>query len=192
MTTELEKMMTGQEYSGLDEKLKSLRNTSNEICLEYNGTLDDKRRKELLVKLLSKESELPTLEGPIHITYGFCTSFGKNCYANFNLTILDHGTVTVGNNVMIGPGCTIVTAVHPIKAEERIVKTNENGRNYDVETARPVIIEDNCWIGASVTICPGVRIGKASVILPGSVVTKDIPANVIASGVPCRTMRDIY
>ncbi len=191
MKTEFEKMLAGEEYNGLAPELMEKRTHAQILCAKYNNSDENWDRSTTIWRLISNESELPTFEGPIHFTYGCNTKFGKNCYANFNLTVLDHGGVTFGDNVMIGPNCTIVTAIHPIKYEERNLKKDEVGNLYDVETAKPVKIGDNCWLGASVTVCPGVTIGNGSVILPGSVVTENVPENSMAGGVPCKVIKAI-
>lgn len=124
------------------------------------------------------------VEPPVHANFGGKNVFiGKNFYANSNLMLVDDGKITIGDNVMIGPNVTIATAIHPLCAEERSKK--ENQRN------EPVVIGNNVWIASGVTVLPGVTIGDCSVIGAGSVVTKDVPAGVLAFGNPCRVIRSI-
>ena len=108
------------------------------------------------------------------------TEIGKNFFANFNLVILDVCKVKIGDNVLMGPNVSIYTATHP---------TNAKLRNSGLEFGKPIEIGNGCWIGGSVVLIPGVKIGENSVIGAGSVVTKDIPANVIAVGNPCKVIK---
>lgn len=123
------------------------------------------------------------IEPPFHANWGgkHCY-FGNGVYANSNLTLVDDGKITVGNNVMFGPNVTLCTATHPVAPELR-----EKQIQYNL----PVTIGDNCWLGAGVTVLPGVTIGENSIIGAGSLVNKDIPANVVAVGVPCKVLRPI-
>ena len=123
--------------------------------------------------------------------YGVFTSVGARTYANFNFTCLDCAPVTIGSDVFFGPNVSIYTAMHPLRWQERNLRRREDGSVYDLEYAKPVAIGDNCWIGGSVTICGGVTIGEGCVIGAGSVVTRDIPPNSLAAGVPCRVLRPI-
>lgn len=189
--TEEEKMISGQIYNSLDDGLRQKRERASALCRDYNSTADGKKREELLSNLLSYESKPVSLEGPIHFTYGSHTVFGAGCYANFNFTVLDHAPVTVGNNVMFGPNCTLLTALHPLLAEERIPHPGTDGQPCCTERAAPVTVGDRCWLAANVTVCPGVIVGAGAVIAAGSVVTSDIPENVLAAGVPCRVLRSL-
>lgn len=119
---------------------------------------------------------------PFHCDYGFNIEVGDNFYANYNLTILDVAKVKIGSNVFVAPNVSIYTAGHPVHYE---------ARNSMYEYGIAVTIGDNCWIGGNAVICPGVKIGNGVVIGAGSVVTKDIPDNVIAAGNPCKVIREI-
>ena len=121
----------------------------------------------------------------------FLFYFGKGCFANFNLTILDCCPVSIGANVFIGTGVSIVTPVHPLLPTERNMYVNEKGILTDKEYAKPIVIGSNCWIASNVTICGGVTIGDGCVIGAGSVVTRNIPAGSFAAGNPCRVIRKI-
>ncbi|MDW2205228.1 sugar O-acetyltransferase, partial [Vibrio sp. 1636] len=121
-------------------------------------------------------------EPPLRANWGRHTYLGDNVYANFNLTLVDDTYIYIGNSVMIGPNVTIATAGHPIEPDLR-----REVAQFNI----PVHIEDNVWIGANSVVLPGVTIGENSVIGAGSVVTKDIPSNVVAVGNPCRVLREI-
>ena len=182
--TEKEKMLAGKLYYAGDEELAGDRITAKKLCMRYN-TLepDDWNGKEKVLKaLLGAMGKSAYLEPPIHIDYGWNLRVGENFYSNYNLVVLDCGTVTIGNDVMIGPNVGIYAAGHPIDAETR---------NTLLEYGKPITIEDSVWIGGGVTINAGVTIGAGSVIASGSVVTKDIPSGVLAGGVPCRVIRPI-
>lgn len=142
----------------------------------------DNSALEELKKCFGKASDDMVLTPPVYFDHGDRIMFGKHFYANTDLTILDENYVTFGDNVYLAPHVSIYTAGHPIDAAIR---------NTDVEYAKPVTIGSNVWIGGNVVINPGVTIGSNVVIGSGSVVTKDIPDNVIAVGNPCRVLREI-
>ncbi|MDO5517826.1 MAG: sugar O-acetyltransferase [Clostridium sp.] len=143
---------------------------------------DFKKIREIANNLVSGSKKNLMIVPPFHCDYGFNIEVGDNFFANYNCTILDVGKVTIGSNVLLAPNVSIYTAGHPIHPE---------ARNSMYEYGIPVQIDDNVWIGGNVVICPGVHIGKNVVIGAGSVVTKDIPENVIAAGNPCRVIREI-
>lgn len=190
--TEKEKMIKGEIYDSSDAELTKMRGFAHELCREYNQIpeTDAKRRAEILEKLLPNHKNL-YLQGPIQFDYGAFTTFGENCYANFNLVILDVCPVNIGNNVLFGPNCSVVTPLHPVYAEERKPQKQSDGSYKLLEFAKPITIKDNVWCAANVTICGGVTIGENCVIGAGSVVTRDIPPNSFAAGVPCKAIREI-
>ena len=189
--TEKEKMLAGLIYDPADDELQTLRTNAHKLCNAYNKLdEDDAARGEILSNLLPFGNGV-YLQGPIYFDYGCFTTFGKNCYANFNLTILDCCPVTIGDNVFIGTGVSIVTPVHPFLHDERNMYVNEKGVLTDKEYAKPIVIGSNCWIASNVTICGGVTVGEGSVIGAGSVVTRDIPSGVLAAGNPCRVIRKL-
>ena len=183
MTTK-EKMRAGMLYTDLEEDLIAARLACREFVYEYNNTrpTEEEKRKTLLKKLLGSVGKDAWVEPPIHFAYGCNTHIGDFFYANFNLTVVDDIEVYIGNHVMFAPNVTITVTGHPVHPALR-----PNGDQFSF----PVIIEDYVWIGSNVTILPGVTIGKNSVIGAGSVVTKDIPPNVVAVGTPCRVLREI-
>ena len=193
MKTEKEKMLAGLIYDPLDEELLKLRNKAHRLCLEYNQTTEDEveKRTRILNELGIELGPNAYLQGPIFFDYGCFISFGENSYANFNLTILDTCPVKIGKNVMIGTGVSLVTPVHPLRYQERNPYLSEKGYYTTKEYAKPITVEDNCWIASNVTVCGGVIIGEGSVIGAGSVVTRSIPKNSFAAGNPCRVIREI-
>ena len=188
---EIEKAISGLEYNSRLDGMPERRKLVDELCLKFNNSLDDDERADILKELLSEQSQVPFLQGPIHFSYGWNISFGSYCFANFNLVINDPAKVEIGDNVQIGPNCTIATALHPMRWQDRNRTVDENGQDLLRETAKPVTIGSNCWISSSVTICPGVTIGEGSVIGAGSLVLHDIPAGVFAAGVPCKVIKPI-
>lgn len=185
MSSELEKMVSSKIYNAnYDKELLDLRNAAKELCFDYNKLRPSKTKakREIIKKLGIKTKENFTIEAPFYCDYGFNIEFGENFYANHNLIILDGARVKFGDNVFIAPSCTISTAGHPLDVKRR---------NEGLEYAYPIEIGDNVWIGADVTINPGVKIGQNSVIGSGSVVTKEIPANSLAYGNPCKVVRKI-
>lgn len=173
-----------EEDRAYEQVIEEQRQIAKEICFDYNNTrpMDVERKDELLHKLLGTCGESIWMEAPIHFAYGCNTHMGDHVYANFNLTVVDDGECRIGNYVMFAPNVVISTTGHPIHPSFR-----DKGAQFSL----PVVIKDHVWIGSNVTIMPGVTIGENSVIGAGSVVTRDIPDNVVACGVPCRVMREI-
>ena len=190
---EKEKMLKGQIYDPANEELVKLRAKAHKLCLEYNNTLEEKteQRQEILKEMGIKLGSNIYLQGPIYFDYGCFIEIGDNSYANFNLTILDTCPVKIGKNVFIGIGVSIVTPLHPLRYQERNIFLSDKGYYTDKEYAKPITIEDNCWIASNVTIRGGVTIGEGSVIGAGSVIVKSIPKNSFAAGNPCRVIREI-
>ena len=182
--TEKEKMIRGDWYVSLGEELFNDRQNASEIIFEYNSLhpREVEKRMDLLRSLFGESPKEFYIEQPFRCTYGYNIHWGENSYANFNCTILDCGRVTIGNNVMIGPNVNIFTANHALSINERM---------EGLEYADTIEIEDGVWIGGGTTINPWVRIGKNSVIGSGTVVTKNIPENVLAVGNPCRVIRKL-
>ena len=188
----IKKMLNGEMYDPNDEELVALRKKCHNLCREYNSLSEDSpRRIEILKEMGIKLGNNVFLQGPIYFDYGCFVSIGDNSYANFNFTILDTCPVTIGKNVFMGTGVSILTALHPMKYEERNQYKSEKGYMTDKEYGKPITVGDNCWIASSVTICPGVTIGEGCVIGAGSVVTRSIPKDSFAAGNPCKVIRKI-
>lgn len=189
---EKEKMLAGKIYDPTDEELTKLRTKAHRLSQRYNTLFeDDELRDTVIDELIPNKGKGVYLQGPVYFDYGIFTSFGENCYANFNFTVLDVCPVNIGNNVFFGPNCSLMTPMHPFMWQERNIKFKEDGTAYGDEYAKPINIGDNCWIAANVVITGGVTIGEGCVIGAGSVVTRDIPANSLASGNPCKVIREI-
>ncbi|NUW75822.1 sugar O-acetyltransferase [Vibrio mediterranei] len=173
-----------QNVYAYDEALAERQTECLETLYDFNHTRpsETKKRERIMQILFAEVGEDCYLEPPVHANWGIHTHFGNNVYANFNLTLVDDTHIYIGDHVMIGPNVTIATAGHPIEPEQRKVLAQFN---------IPVHIKNNVWIGANTVVLPGVTIGENSVIGAGSVVTKDIPANVVAVGNPCRVLREI-
>lgn len=183
--TEKEKMLAGEIYdANYDSQLIAERQECKELCRNYNDLRprETAAREELIVRILGHVDGPLLIEQPFYCDYGYNISVGKNFYANYNLVILDEAPVTFGDNVFIAPNCGFYTAGHPIDTLRR---------NKGLEYARPITVGDNVWIGANVCVLPGVTIGDNCVIGAGSVVVKDIPANSVAVGNPCRVVKTI-
>ena len=183
--TEKEKLHSGDLYLPTGEEIMSEQLDCLEKLYDFNATRPHEleRRGKLLKEMFAEIGENCYIEPPFHANWGgHHVHFGKNIYANFNLTLVDDTHIYVGDYTKFGPNVTVATAGHPI-----LPKLREQAYQYN----SPVRIGKCCWIGAGVVIVPGVTIGDNSVIGAGSVVTKDIPANVVAVGNPCRVMREI-
>ncbi len=181
---EKEKMLYGENYNAEDKELKKDRRHARQVCFEYNNTppADAEKMQKIMSSLLGKHGKNCGIRAPFYCDYGYNIEVGDNFFANFNLTILDGAKVTIGNNVFIAPNVGIYTAGHPLDAERR-----RSGEEY----AKPVSIGNDVWIGAGVSILPGVKIGDNCVIGAGSVVNKDIPDNSLAVGNPCKVIKQI-
>lgn len=192
--TEREKMSAGKLYDPFTEGMPEERTNAHRLCRLYNETIetDAEKRKEILDELLPNRGENVYLQGPIYFDFGTNIFMGKDSYANFNFTVLDEGKVSIGNSVFIGPNVSLLTAIHPLCYQDRNSFYHaKTGNITNMEYTAPITIGDNCWIAANVTVCGGVTIGEGSVIGAGSVVTRDIPANSLAAGNPCRVIRAI-
>ena len=179
------RMEEGRLYSPEDESILKEQTQCLLQLYRFNMTRPDEpeKRKELLSEMFAEIGEGCYIEPPLRANWGGRhVHFGKNVYANFNLTLVDDTHIYVGDYTMFGPNVVVASAGHPILPSLR-----EKAYQYNF----PVRIGKNCWIGAGVVIVPGVTIGAGTVIGAGSVVTKDIPANVVAVGNPCRVLREI-
>ena len=185
MSTNREKMVTGELYTCVDEEIVIEQTACLEKLYDYNQTRpsEGEKRLNMLKDMCAECGEGVYIEPPFHANWGgkHC-HFGKYVYANFNLTCVDDNHIYVGEYTMLGPNVVLASAGHPILPELR-----EKIYQYNI----PVHVGKNCWLGAGVIVMPGVSIGDGSVIGAGSVVTKDIPAGVVAYGNPCRVVRQI-
>lgn len=182
--TEYEKMMAGLAHLPQKPELRELRHKAREILFEFNRTSpnDHKTQNLLIQQLFGKADETTSVHEPFHCDYGVNIKVGKNFFANYHCVMLDNGGITIGDNVMFAPNVSLYTVGHPLDAQLR---------NAYWENAKPITIGNNVWIGGNVVILPGVTIGDNVVVGAGSVVTKDIPPNVLALGNPCRVVREI-
>ncbi len=182
--TEREKMTKGLPYKPHDRELVRGRLNARRLIREISVIPEDKerQRKQFFRELFAETGKNFYIENPFICDYGYNVHWGENAYANFGCIILDAAPVHIGKNVMMAPRVQILTATHPLEYE---------ARNSGIESAVPIHIGDNVWIGGGVIINPGVTIGNNSVIGSGSVVTKDIPENVVAVGNPCRVLKII-
>ncbi len=179
-----ERMLANLPYKAWMDGLSEERLENKKKIFRYNN-LDpgeEAKRDELIKEILGKTGENVTIESPFHCDYGYNIEIGENFFANYNLVILDVGKVRIGANAQIAPNVSIYTAGHPIHPDSR-----NSGYEYGID----ITIGDNVWIGGNTCIMPGVTIGNNVVIGAGSVVTKDLPDNVIAVGNPCRIVREI-
>lgn len=179
-----DRIAQGLLFTDMGEGLPEERLRGKELMYEFNHTRpsEEEKRRDLIGKMFGKVGKNVWIEPPVRFAYGSNIFIGDNFYANFNLTVVDDYHVIIGNNVLIAPNVTISVTGHPVHPELR-----NTGAMYSF----PVTLHDNVWIGSNVVINPGVTIGENTVIGAGSVVTGDIPANVVAVGVPCKVLRPI-
>ena len=183
--TERERMIAGKLYNPADAEIMQEQTGCAHFLKEYNalGQGDEARMKELMQQMFAEVGEGCYIQPPFYANWsGKHVHLGRNVYANFNLTLVDDADIYIGDMTMIAPNVTISTGTHPILPALR-----EKGLQYNLD----VHIGRNVWLGAGVIVLPGVTIGDNSVIGAGAVVTRDIPANVVAFGVPCRVVRPI-
>ncbi len=177
-------MITGEMYDPLDPELSNDRVRTRLLLKNLNESREDQpeERTRILKDLIPDAGEALWLQPPFYCDYGYNIKAGERVFFNFNCVVLDVAPVTIGSRTMFAPNVQIYTATHPIDPVER-----SSGKEY----AKPITIGNDVWVGGSTVICPGVTIGDRSVIGAGSVVTKDIPSDVIAAGNPCRVIRRI-
>lgn len=182
--SQLKRMLSGELYMAEGEELGKIRDNMLDKLYQYNHAHynNHKLRDELIKEILGGYKDKLKITPPVYFDYGKHTFVGKNFYANFDCIFLDVNTITIGDNVMFGPRVGLYTAGHPIDKDVRIT-----GLEYGL----PITIGNNVWIGGNVVVMPGVHIGDNTIIGSGSVVTKDIPSDVIAAGNPCKVIRKI-
>lgn len=184
MKTEKEKMLSGELYMASDDILSNERLHARVMLKSFNDSLPDESEKRagILMELMGKIGRNFHIEPPFYCDYGYNIEAGDDVFFNFNCVILDVCSVKIGDRVLCGPNVQIYTGTHPIDAQSR---------GTLIEYAKPISIGDDVWIGGSAVICPGVTIGARSIIGAGSVVTKDVPEDVLAAGNPCRVIRKL-
>ncbi|GAB6902100.1 sugar O-acetyltransferase [Kineosporia succinea] len=179
-----ERMRAGDLYIADDPEIAEASFVALDLMSAYNATTARQAplRRRILEQLLGGIGEASEIRPPLHVDYGTNIRIGARCFANFGLTALDVATITIGDDVQIGPHVQLLTPTHPVDPELRRAKW---------EAAEPVVIGDNVWLGGGVVVCPGVTIGENTVVGAGSVVTRDLPANVVAVGSPARVIREL-
>lgn len=184
MPSEKLKMLSGQPYDPMDAELSADRRRARLLCEALNATRDDEaaERARLLGELMPHAGPGLWLQPPFYCDYGSNITLGEKVFFNFNCVVLDVAPVSIGSHTLFGPAVQVYAATHPLSARER---------RAGLEAGKPVMIGSDVWVGGGAIICPGVRIGNASVIGAGSVVTRDVPAGVLAAGNPCRVIREI-
>ncbi len=184
MRSEKEKMVNGELYNAADQEVRNDRFEARRLTRLYNETFEteDENRTEILKELFGTTGENLYIEPTFRCDYGYNIHVAENFYANFDCVFLDVCEIKIGNNCFLAPGVHIYTATHPLNAKERI---------SGAEFGKPVTIGDNVWIGGRAIINPGVTIGNNSVIASGSVVTKDVPDNVVVGGNPAKVIKKI-
>lgn len=184
MPSEKEKMLAGEYYNAMDKELSADRLAARQATHAYNATAPDQfaERAAILKTLLGSAHKTAFIEPPFRCDYGYNIHAGKAFYANFGCVMLDVNRIEIGDHVKFGPNVQVYTAGHP---------TNPNERKAFKEFGLPITIGNNVWIGGGTILLPNVTIGDNSVIGAGSVVTKPIPANVVAAGNPCRIIKEL-
>lgn len=184
MSIEKQKMLAGELYSATDPELVADHLHAQNLLHQFNATRPDaaEERLELLLEIYGHFGHGSVVKPAFRCDYGYNILIGRNVFVNYDCVFLDCNRITIGDDVQIGPAVQIYTAQHP---------TDPETRRSGLEYALPVVIGDNAWIGGGTIVCPGVMIGADTVIGAGSVVTRDLPAGVIAAGNPCRVLKAI-
>ncbi|MCV2490959.1 sugar O-acetyltransferase [Geodermatophilus sp. YIM 151500] len=179
-----ERMLAGDLYIADDPELAEANAAALDLTAAYNATTvrQEPLRRALLERLLGAVGEDTAIRPPLHVDYGVHISIGARCFANYGLVALDVAAITIGDDVQIGPNVQLLTPTHPVEAGPRRDKW---------EAAEPITIGDNVWLGGGVIVLPGVTIGENTVVGAGAVVSRDLPANVVAVGNPARVVRTI-
>ena len=179
-----ERILAGDWYVADDADLLEAYQRAVDLTTAYNATTarEGERRRQLLGELLGEVGEDVTIRPPFQVDYGSQIRVGARTFANFGLVALDVAEIVIGEDVQIGPNVQLLTPIHPLEAGPRRDKW---------EAAKPITIGDNVWLGGGVVVCPGVTIGADTVVGAGAVVTKDLPAGVLALGNPARVVREL-
>ncbi|MGI4813238.1 MAG: sugar O-acetyltransferase [Janthinobacterium lividum] len=183
MSSNREKMLRGESYEAWDTELVDARLRARRLMREFNDTAEDSpARQTLLSQILGSIADTAYIESDFRFDYGFNIHVGRGFYANFDFLVLDAAPVRIGDYCLIGPGVHIYTSTHPL---------DQAARASNIESAQPVSIGHNVWIGGRAVINPGVTIGDGAVIASGAVVTKDVPAATLVGGNPARAIRAV-
>ncbi len=192
-TTERERMLRGEPYNSRDPDLLALAHRARRLCATFAAlpSTDSLQRTAILQELLGSVGDDVWIEPPFFCDYGAHITIGNRSFINVNCVLLDSAVIRVGNNTLLAPGVQLLTATHPVREQERIVAPADRkaGEAAYRTSARPITIGNNVWIGANTVVLPGVDIGDNTVIGAGSVVTSNIPSDVLAFGQPCRVQR---
>ena len=182
--TEMEKARAGLEFIRGSAELRVIRERAEELCFRLNHTSprDQQTIRAIESELLGSMGEGAYIKPPFLCDYGAFIHVGRNFFANYGCKFVDGGNIRFGDDVLVGPGCTFATVNHALEPERRLA---------GVMQCKPITVGDNVWFGAEVTVCPGVTIGDNCVIGAGSVVVRDLPANSIAAGNPCKVIRTV-
>lgn len=191
--TEEQRIFAGQLFAPGAPELVEKKTRAHALSRQYSDLPETEKeeRRAILQQLLGQVGENVSMTGPIWFHYGCHTTVGEGCFMNYNFTVQDDALVTIGKRCNFGPNVTIVTPLHPLLPDERSGIVCRDGARRVLCYAKPVTIGDECWLGANVTVCPGVTIGAGCVIGAGSVVTRDIPPYTVAAGVPAKVLRPI-
>ncbi len=179
-----ERMLAGDLYIADDAELARESRRAAELYTAFNASSphDADARRRILAELLGSFGDGSEIRPPFYCDYGYQTHIGAGTFLNFSVVALDVARITIGDDVQIGPLVQLLTPTHPVDAELRRAKW---------EAAEPIAIGDNVWLGGGVIVCPGVTIGEDTVVGAGAVVTRDLPAGVVAAGVPARVIREL-
>jgi maltose O-acetyltransferase len=184
MRSQRERMLSGEPYRPDAPELVAGRKACQRLLEVFNASpADDERAQHVLHQLFGSLGEGSVILPRLQCDYGAQIAVGAGCFINYDAILLDCASITIGDNVSIGPRAQLVTALHPVDDYE--------ARRAGWESAAPIVLGDNVWLAAGVIVCPGVTIGANSVIGAGSVVIVDIPAGVLAAGNPCRVIREL-
>jgi maltose O-acetyltransferase len=179
-----ERMLAGDLYVADDPQLAADSLRALKLTQQFNNSdpSDPEARLAVLRELLGSLGEGTEIRPPLWCDYGYQTHIGARSFINFGVVLLDVATIRIGDDVQVGPNVQFLTPTHPVEAEPRRAK---------LEAARPIVVGDNVWLGGGVIVCPGVSIGENTVVGAGAVVTRDLPANVVAVGNPARVIRSL-
>jgi maltose O-acetyltransferase len=179
-----ERMLAGDLYIADDPELAAASLRAAELTRAFNDSspAEHAERRRILKELLGSLGDGTEIRPPFYCDYGSHTHVGARTFVNFGLVALDVAEIRIGDDVQVGPNVQLLTATHPLEPEPRREKW---------ESAKPIAIEDNVWLGGGVIVCPGVTIGVNTVVGAGAVVTRDLPAGVLAAGIPARVVREL-